>query len=54
MRQLVRNFRSNESGATAVEYAIVGLMLSILIFAGAKMTGSKLSTNLLPIANNLE
>lgn len=54
MRQFLERFWSDESGATAVEYAIIGAMLSIAIIAGSRAAGSKLSTNYFwPIANNL-
>jgi len=54
MRQSLCRFLFDRSGATAVEYAVLGALLSISIVAGSKAIGSKLSTNYFwPIANNL-
>jgi len=44
MRRSVRRFLADKRAATAVEYALIAIMISVLIVAGAKSTGSTLST----------
>jgi len=39
---LLKRFRTDESGATAIEYAIIAGMLSIVIIGGATSIGSSL------------
>lgn len=54
MRRLIGKFLADRSGATNLEYAIIGAFLSIGIIAGSKAIGSKLSTNYFwPISNNI-
>jgi Flp pilus assembly pilin Flp len=40
----VRKFLDDTSGATAVEYVTIAIMLSIVIIAGSTAIGTKLST----------
>lgn len=42
MSILLKRFRQDESGATAIEYAIIAGMLSIVIIAAATSIGSSL------------
>lgn len=44
MLRSVRKFKADTRGATAVEYALMAIMISVMIVAGAKATGSTLST----------
>jgi pilus assembly protein Flp/PilA len=54
MLQQFRKFMSDRGGATSLEYAVIASLLSISIIAGAKVIGTKLSTNYFwPIVNNL-
>jgi len=54
MSKIVRRFLVDNNGATSLEYAMIGAFLSILIIAGSRAIGSKLSTNYFwPISNNL-
>jgi pilus assembly protein Flp/PilA len=46
-------FWRNESGATAIEYALIAGFIALLIVAGATSIGTKLSKKLAPISGNL-
>jgi Flp pilus assembly pilin Flp len=51
MRRL-REFISDEKGATVIEYCFIAGMISVLIVAGATATGVNLQTKFLgPLAN---
>jgi len=43
MFEAFRNFAADESGATAIEYAMISGLLSIMIVAGATQIGTTLS-----------
>jgi Flp pilus assembly pilin Flp len=43
MRSSIRRFLDDRRAATAVEYAMIAIMVSVLIVAGAKSTGTTLS-----------
>ncbi|QGM98205.1 Flp family type IVb pilin [Methylocystis parvus] len=43
MRRSVRLFIADRRAATAVEYAVIAIMVSVLIVAGARVTGVTLS-----------
>ncbi|MEW7009228.1 Flp family type IVb pilin [Lentilitoribacter sp. EG35] len=42
MINLLRRFRNNERGATVVEYALIGGLISISVIAGATQMGGTL------------
>ena len=48
----IRLFR-NQSGATAVEYALVAALISITIVAGATMLGDNLDTHYQNVATSV-
>jgi len=50
MRQILRAFLRNESGATAIEYGLIASLLSIAIILGATTLGAKLNTTFNAIA----
>ena len=43
MRALVTQLAKDESGATSIEYALIGGLISIAIVVGATALGSKLN-----------
>ena len=43
MATLVARFVKDQSGATAIEYALIGSLISIAIVIGATALGSKLN-----------
>ena len=54
MPNSLRRFLADESGATVLEYAMIGVFLSIVILGATRIIGTKLSAAYyLPVANNL-
>lgn len=54
MPRSLRRFLADDSGATAIEYAVIGVFVSILIFSATKIIGTRLSSAYyLPVADNL-
>ncbi len=48
-----RAFWGDESGSTAMEYALIGGLISIIIVGSATAIGTKLSAKFTPISGNL-
>ena len=44
MRKLVQRFARDESGTTAIEYAIIGGGIAVVIVAAVQTVGGKLTT----------
>jgi len=52
--RLLRNFIRDESGATAMEYAIIAGFIALVIVTSVRFTGSQVNTKLFqPIASGL-
>jgi pilus assembly protein Flp/PilA len=49
----IRRFLSDERAVTAIEYAIIGGLVSIAIVAGARSIGTSLSAKFTPLSANL-
>ena len=49
-----RNFRKNESGATAIEYGLIAALVAIAIIGAITVTGTKLSSNFKNVSNQLK
>jgi pilus assembly protein Flp/PilA len=43
MLKLIKNFASDESGATAIEYGLIAALLSVAIIAALQFVGGELS-----------
>jgi pilus assembly protein Flp/PilA len=54
MLQLVSRFLSDESGATAIEYCLIAVGLSIVIVTAVNGIGSTLNTNFSSINTSLK
>jgi pilus assembly protein Flp/PilA len=54
MRQLFSRFLANQSGATAIEYCLIGLGLSIVIIAAVNGIGTTLNTNFTSVNSSLK
>lgn len=44
MRALFDRFISDESGATAIEYALIGTLISVAIMVGAGIVGNSVAS----------
>ncbi len=44
MADLIRGFLQSESGSTAIEYAVVGVLISVSIIAGATLVGNEVGS----------
>ena len=53
MMRLLKQFLSNEAGATAIEYALVASLISITIIAGATAIGGSLSGTFNTVSSSL-
>jgi pilus assembly protein Flp/PilA len=54
MRQLLTKFLHDQSGATAIEYAIIAAGISIVIVASANGIGTKLTTTFTSVNTSLK
>ena len=54
MRQLIRRFLPNTSGATAVEYSLVVAIVSVSAIAGMDAFGTSLVNMIMEIAETIE
>ena len=50
MSQFMARFLKDQSGATAIEYGLIAVLISIALIAGATTIGGKLSEKLNNIA----
>lgn len=54
IKQLLKQFLCDKRAATAIEYAMIGALISIAIIAGARAIGLAIQTKFYgPIASNL-
>ena len=54
MRQLISRFLNDESGATAIEYCLIAVGLSIVIITAVNGIGSTLNTKFVSINTSLK
>jgi pilus assembly protein Flp/PilA len=54
MRRLFSRFLSDQSGATAIEYCLIAVGLSIVIVGAVKGIGTTLNTNFTSINSSLK
>jgi pilus assembly protein Flp/PilA len=54
MRKLVAKFLADQSGATAIEYALIASGISIVIVVAVRGIGSTLNTNFTSISTSLK
>jgi pilus assembly protein Flp/PilA len=48
-----KNFAANESGATAIEYALIASLIAVAIIAAVSSLGKKLQKTFNEVASNL-
>ena len=54
MRRLFSGFLADESGATAIEYAMIAAGISIVIVASVNSIGTALSTKFTAVSTSLK
>ncbi len=54
MRRLLKNFFRNDSGATAIEYALIAMGISIVIVSAVNGVGTALSGKFSTISSSLK
>ena len=54
MRRLLTKFISDECGATAIEYALIAMGISIVIVAGVNGVGTNLSATFSTVSTSLK
>ena len=54
MRQLISRFLHDETGATAIEYCLIAVGLSIVILAAVNGIGTRLNTNFTSVNSSLK
>lgn len=50
---MLQKFLKDESGATAIEYALIAALISIVIVTALQLIGTSLSTTFNSVATNL-
>jgi pilus assembly protein Flp/PilA len=54
MRTLISTFLANDSGATAIEYALICSLIAVFIIAALQLLGTKLSSEFSEVAAALK
>lgn len=54
MTQFVKKFIQNESGATAIEYALIAALIAVVAIAAMKSVGNNVGNKLNQVATNLK
>ena len=50
----VRNFLSDKSGVTAIEYALIASLIAVFIIAAVQLVGTQVSTVFTEVGNTLK
>ena len=53
MFKLIRRFRKNESGATAIEYGLIAALVSVAIITAVSTLGTNLKTTFTTIGTEI-
>jgi pilus assembly protein Flp/PilA len=51
--KVIKNFVANESGATAIEYALIASLVSVVIIAALTTLGGKIQKTFNEVSSNL-
>jgi pilus assembly protein Flp/PilA len=54
MRNILRSFFRDESGATAIEYGLIAALIAVVIITGVTAVGTNLSTTFTGISTTLK
>jgi len=50
----IKSFIANESGATAIEYALIASLIAVVIIGAVQTVGGKVSTVFTEVGNSLK
>jgi pilus assembly protein Flp/PilA len=50
----VRNFVTDESGVTAIEYALIASLIAVFIIVAVQLVGTQVSTVFTEVGNSLK
>ena len=53
MRNFIKNFANDESGATAIEYGLIAALMAVIIIAGIGAIGTQLGDKFTTIAEKI-
>jgi len=53
MLQIIKNFASDDEGATAIEYGLMAALISVVIIAALQTIGTNLTADLTSVATAL-
>lgn len=53
MKNLVKRFAQDESGATAIEYSLIAALIGVVLIAGATTLGTTISEKFTSIAGTI-
>lgn len=53
MRNFIKNFAQDESGATAIEYGLIAALIAVIIIAGIGLLGRNLNKTFENVGNTL-
>jgi pilus assembly protein Flp/PilA len=53
MREKLRNFWADETGATAIEYGLIASLISVAIITAASNLGKNVSSSFSKVAGNM-
>jgi len=54
VKNIVKRFASDESGATAIEYGLIASLIAVVLIAAVTALGTKLGSSFSYIASNLK
>jgi pilus assembly protein Flp/PilA len=54
MLKTVKNFVSDDSGVTAIEYALIASLIAVFIIVAVQLVGTKVSTVFTEVGNTLK
>ncbi len=54
MKNLLKRFKSDESGATAIEYGLIAALIGVVIIGGARMVGTSLDATFTTISEEID
>jgi len=54
MKALIKRFKADEDGATAIEYGLIAALIAVAIIAAIRGVGGSLSTTFSEISSDLD